>query len=55
MIFDIHIFICTNQSTGNEKLSCGETHGVKKEDVKEIICSHIINHTPLERLLLKEW
>lgn len=103
MIFDIHIFICTNQRSGNEKLSCGETHGlelitefkkqlkdlninlkiranksgclgicdlgptiviypegtyyvgVKKEDVKEIISSHIVNHIPLKRLLLKEW
>jgi (2Fe-2S) ferredoxin len=28
MIFDIHIFICTNQRSGTEKLSCGETHGL---------------------------
>ena len=26
MIFDIHIFICTNQRSGSEKLSCGEAH-----------------------------
>ncbi len=103
MIFDIHIFICTNQLSGIEKLSCGEAHGlelvtefkkqlkdlninlkirvnrsgclgicnlgptiviypegtyyvdVKKEDVNEIISSHIVNRIPLERLLLKEW
>lgn len=102
-IFDIHIFVCTNQRTGSEKLSCGETHGldlvaefkkqiknlninlkirtnrsgclgicdfgptiaiypegvfyvgVKKEDIAEIIESHIINKKPVERLLLKEW
>lgn len=102
-IFDIHIFICTNQRSGIEKLSCGEAHGlelvtefkkqlkdlninlkirvnrsgclgicnlgptiviypegtyyvdVKKEDVNEIISSHIVNRIPLERLLLKEW
>ena len=28
--------------------------GVKKEDVKEIIQSHIVNKKPLERLLLKQ-
>ena len=100
-IFDIHIFVCNNQRTGNERLSCGDAHGlelvaefkkqindlkiglkiranksgclgicdfgstvaiypegifyvgVKKEDVKEIIDSHIINKIPVERLLLK--
>lgn len=100
-IFDIHIFVCNNQRTGTDKLSCGETHGlelvtefkkqlkdsniqlksraqragclgicdfgptiaiypegvfyvgVKKEDVKEIIESHLINKKPVERLLLK--
>jgi (2Fe-2S) ferredoxin len=100
-IFDIHIFVCTNQRTGTDKLSCGETHGlelvaefkkqlkdlkvglktraqragclgicdfgptiaiypegifyvgVKKEDVQEIIESHIIGKIPVERLLLK--
>lgn len=100
-LFDIHIFVCTNQRTGTDKLSCGETHGmelvtefkkqlkdgnvqlktraqragclgicdfgptiaiypegvfyvgVKKEDVKEIIESHIINKIHVERLLLK--
>jgi len=102
MVFDIHIFVCTNQRTGNEKLSCGENHGmelvaefkkqindlkvglkiraqksgclgicdfgptvavypegifyvgVKKEDVAEIIQSHIINKKPVDRLLLKK-
>jgi (2Fe-2S) ferredoxin len=102
MVFDVHIFICTNQRTGGEKLSCGEVHGlelvgefkrqlkdlnvnlktranksgclgicdfgptvaiypegtfyvgVKKEDVSEIIESHILNKTPVERLLLKK-
>ena len=29
--------------------------GVKKEDVTEIVQSHIINKKPVERLLLKEW
>ena len=102
MVFDIHIFVCTNQRTGNERLSCGENHGmelvaefkkqindlkvglkiraqkagclgicdfgptvaiypegifyvgVKKEDVSEIIQSHIINKKPVDRLLLKK-
>ena len=102
MIFDIHIFVCTNQRTGTDRLSCGEGHGmdlvtefkkqtkdlktnlkiraqragclgicdfgptvaiypegifyvnVKKEDVTEIIQSHIVNKKPVERLLLKK-
>ncbi len=102
MIYDIHIFVCNNQRTGSEKLSCGDAHGlelvgefkkllndlpiqlktranksgclgicefgptvaiypegtfyvgVKKEDVKEIIESHIINKIPVKRLLLKQ-
>lgn len=102
MVFDIHIFVCTNQRTGTEKLSCGEAHGlelvaefkkqvkdldtnlkiraqrsgclgicdfgptivvypegvfyvgVKKEDVAEIVESHILNKKPVERLLLKK-
>lgn len=102
MIYDLHIFVCTNQRTGGEKLSCGETHGielvaefkklikdlkvdlkiranrsgclgicdfgptvaiypegifyvgVKKEDVQEIVTSHLLNHKPVERLLLKQ-
>lgn len=102
MIYDIHIFVCNNQRTGSEKLSCGETHGlelvgefkkqlkdlnvnlktranksgclgicdfgptiaiypegtfyvgVKKEDVKEIVESHIINKKTVDRLLLKK-
>ena len=103
MVYDVHIFVCTNERAGTEKLSCGETHGlglvgefkkqlktakldlkirtnksgclgicdfgptiaiypegifyvgVKKEDVKEIIESHIINKIPVERLILKSW
>jgi (2Fe-2S) ferredoxin len=99
--YDVHIFVCTNQRTGSEKLSCGETHGlelvgefkkqlkdlnvglkiranrsgclgicdfgptiaiypegtfyigVQKEDVKEIIESHILNKKIVDRLLLK--
>lgn len=102
MVFDIHIFVCTNQRTGTDRSSCGESHGldlvaefkkqtkdlktdlkiraqragclgicdfgptvaiypegvfyvgVKKEDVTEIIQSHIINKKPVERLLLKK-
>lgn len=99
-IFDIHIFICTNQRSGTDRPSCGEEHGmilvtefkklvkdlnaslkirssrsgclgvcdygptvavypdgvfyvgVKKEDVKEIIDSHIIGGRPVRRLML---
>lgn len=29
MVFDVHIFVCTNQRTGSEKLSCGEAHGLE--------------------------
>ena len=29
MIYDLHIFICTNQRTGGEKRSCGEEHGLR--------------------------
>jgi len=102
MVYDIHIFVCTNQRTGTEKLSCGEHHGlelvaefkkqikdrklpmkirtnkagclgicdfgptvaiypegtfyvgVKMQDVKEIVESHIVNHQPVTRLLLNE-
>lgn len=102
MIYDIHIFVCTNQRAAGERLSCGEAHGlslvaefkkqlkdlnvqlktranksgclgicdfgptvaiypegtfyvgVKKEDVTEIIQSHIIRKQPVERLLLKK-
>ncbi|MDI1354547.1 MAG: (2Fe-2S) ferredoxin domain-containing protein [bacterium] len=102
MIYDLHIFVCTNQRTGGEKLSCGETHGlelvaefkklikdlkvdlkvranrsgcmgicdfgptvaiypegvfyvgVQKKDVEEIVNSHLLNHKPVERLLLKQ-
>ena len=99
MVYDIHIFVCTNQRTGTEKLSCGEAHGldlvaefkkqlkdlkvnlktranksgclgicdfgptvaiypegtfyvgVKKEDVKEIIESHILQSKKVVVLL----
>lgn len=102
MIYDIHVFVCTNERADKEIASCGETHGmelvaefkkqlndvksegkiraqksgclgickygptiaiypegvfyvgVKKEDVTEIIQSHIINKKPVERLLLKK-
>lgn len=102
MLYDIHIFVCNNQRTDSEKLSCGEAHGlelvgefkkqlkdlpiklktranksgclgicdfgptvaiypegvfyvgVRKNDVKEIVESHIINKIPVERLLLKK-
>ncbi len=102
MIYDVHVFVCCNQRTGSEKLSCGEAHGlelvgefkkqlndlninlkmranksgclgicdfgptiaiypdgtfyvgVQKEDVKEIVESHIVNKIPVERLLLKK-
>lgn len=101
MVYDIHIFVCTNQRSGSEKLSCGEAHGlelvaefkkvlkdtnmkitaranksgclgicdfgptvaiypegtfyvgVKKEDVKEIVESHIFLNQKVTRLLLK--
>ncbi len=29
MVFDIHIFVCTNQRTGGDRLSCGEAHGLE--------------------------
>jgi len=29
LVFDVHIFVCTNQRTGTEKLSCGEPHGLE--------------------------
>lgn len=101
MVYDLHIFVCTHQRTGSEKLSCGETQGlelvaefkkqlkdlkvnlkiranksgclgicdfgptvaiypegtfyvgVKKNDVSEIIESHIKHKIPVKRLLLK--
>ena len=103
MIYDIHIFVCTNQRAGSEKLSCGDSHGlslvvefkkqikalnlqpkirvnksgclgicdlgatlviypegifyvdVKLSDVSELIESHLVNKTPVERLILKSW
>ena len=29
MVYDVHVFVCTNQRTGSEKLSCGEAHGLE--------------------------
>ncbi len=29
MIFDVHLFVCTNQRSGTEKRSCGEAHGLE--------------------------
>jgi (2Fe-2S) ferredoxin len=29
MIYQKHVFICTNQRAGNEKKSCGEENGLK--------------------------
>lgn len=100
MVYDVHIFVCTNERKGNEKRSCGESQGlelvgefkkqlkdihanikiranrsgclgicdfgptvaiypegtfyvnVKKEDVKEIIESHVLQKRVVERLLL---
>jgi (2Fe-2S) ferredoxin len=28
MVFDVHIFVCCNQRSGDERLSCGEAHGL---------------------------
>ncbi len=29
MVYDIHIFVCTNQRSGGERMSCGEQHGLE--------------------------
>jgi len=29
MVYDVHIFVCNNQRTGSEKLSCGDAHGLE--------------------------
>jgi (2Fe-2S) ferredoxin len=29
MIYEKHIFVCTNQRAGNERKSCGEAHGLQ--------------------------
>jgi (2Fe-2S) ferredoxin len=29
MVYDVHIFVCNNQRTESEKLSCGEAHGLE--------------------------
>jgi (2Fe-2S) ferredoxin len=99
MVYDVHIFVCSNQRTGSDRLSCGEAHGlelvgefkkqtksvpnlkiranksgclgicdfgptvviypegvfyvgVKVDDVKEIVQSHLIEGKPVKRLLL---
>jgi (2Fe-2S) ferredoxin len=41
MLFEIHIFVCTNQRSGSEKRSCGETHGLElvaefKKQIKDL-------------------
>jgi (2Fe-2S) ferredoxin len=103
MIYDKHVFVCTNQRGPDApRISCGEAQGleliaefkkqindkklpikvraqkcgcldicekgpsvviypdgvfygkVKKEDVAEIVESHIENNIPLERLIVKE-
>jgi (2Fe-2S) ferredoxin len=41
MVFDIHIFVCTNQRTGTDRLSCGENHGMSlvtefKKQIKDL-------------------
>jgi (2Fe-2S) ferredoxin len=41
MVFDVHIFVCTNQRTGSERLSCGEAHGLTlvgefKKQIKDL-------------------
>lgn len=101
-IYDIHLFVCTNERKAAERRSCGEQHGmelvaafkkqindkklaieiraqragclgicdfgptiaiypegvfyvgVELKDVEEIVESHIINHIPVKRLLLKK-
>lgn len=41
MVFDKHIFICTNERKGEERQSCGETHGMQlvaefKKQIKDL-------------------
>ncbi len=41
MVYDLHIFVCTNERKGNERLSCGETHGLElvaafKKELKDL-------------------
>ena len=40
MIYDVHVFVCTNQRSAGEKRSCGESHGLSlvaefKKQLKE--------------------
>lgn len=41
MVYDKHIFICTNERKGEERQSCGEGHGLKlvaefKKQIKDM-------------------
>lgn len=41
MVYDIHIFVCTNQRSSGEKRSCGEQHGLDlvaefKKQIKDL-------------------
>ena len=41
MVFDKHIFICTNERKGEERQSCGEAHGMQlvaefKKQIKDL-------------------
>lgn len=41
MVYDLHIFVCTNQRNGTEKQSCGEAHGLDlvaefKKQIKDL-------------------
>ena len=29
MVYELHIFVCTNERKSSEKLSCGEAHGLE--------------------------
>ena len=40
-VYDIHLFICTNQRSNTTRLSCGETHGLElvaefKKQIKDL-------------------
>ncbi|MBK6523682.1 MAG: (2Fe-2S) ferredoxin domain-containing protein [Sphingobacteriaceae bacterium] len=41
MVYDVHIFVCTNQRENSPRKSCGETHGLElvaefKKQLKEL-------------------
>ncbi|GIV30255.1 MAG: hypothetical protein KatS3mg028_1321 [Bacteroidia bacterium] len=43
MIYDIHIFVCTNERKNSTRLSCGEQHGLLLiEKIKESFARHNI-------------